>query len=379
MSEAVLDVFEPLGSDQTEGLAELIAEDPLDTQPYLVLGDLLQARSDPRGELIAIQHARLGAPGDPALVERELALLREQSESLLGSTLHAHKESLDLRWYCGFVEYARIDPPTFDGLSTGALVRALFDEMTGAFVRDLAVGRMLPEPGTSMPYYEDVIRVLGEVKPAALRSLILGSVPDVYEPPVPVAADLRELDASATERLERLVIHGGLVHLGTLDLPHLKELAIITTELSYQTLADLAASELPALERLNLWMGQTHIGTGTQYWKELEVILGGERFPRLRHLALQQLNNADAIVGLILRTPLVKQLRTLGLAMGTMSRDGAQQILEHADAVSHLGLLNLQDNYIPPSYQDRLRGVCRVVRLGIQQEHRGARLINLMR
>src|SRR5262245_58565359 len=49
-------------------LDEAIAADPYDTSAYAVYADWLQARGDPRGELIALQLAEDAKPGDSKLV-----------------------------------------------------------------------------------------------------------------------------------------------------------------------------------------------------------------------------------------------------------------------------------------------------------------------
>src|SRR4051812_37191067 len=65
-------------------LLEAIEADLDGTDAYLVFGDYLQTRGDPRGELIALQHARARRRGDGVLDEEEATLLGTHAGSLFG-------------------------------------------------------------------------------------------------------------------------------------------------------------------------------------------------------------------------------------------------------------------------------------------------------
>jgi uncharacterized protein (TIGR02996 family) len=87
---------------------------PDDPRAYLVYGDWLQAQHDPRGELVALQHAMQGEkePGRFLELRRaEQAIFKQHAGYLLGALLpELHRCKLE--WRLGFIHSARL---TFDG------------------------------------------------------------------------------------------------------------------------------------------------------------------------------------------------------------------------------------------------------------------------
>lgn len=105
---------------------------PGDTASYLVYADWLQQRGDPRGELIALQHAMHQERDTKtflAFKQREQALRFAHERAWLGDVTVACAHRLKLDWRLGFVEDARIaastypsEPPLAEVL--GALLRS---------------------------------------------------------------------------------------------------------------------------------------------------------------------------------------------------------------------------------------------------------------
>src|SRR5688500_12141686 len=104
-----------------------ISERPDDDAGYLVYGDFLQQRGDPRGELIALQHG-----ADEVAVERHLAKHRA---ALLGRL--ADQIGIEVEWHLGFVRRARIVVGREEDAI--ALVRIVADEAACRFLRRLEV------------------------------------------------------------------------------------------------------------------------------------------------------------------------------------------------------------------------------------------------
>lgn len=78
----------PVIAPRMPDLEARIREAPRDPAPYLVYADWLQAAGDPRGELIAIQHALLSVESLTALEElrrREEDLLARHQEQIFGA------------------------------------------------------------------------------------------------------------------------------------------------------------------------------------------------------------------------------------------------------------------------------------------------------
>ncbi|GAA1546043.1 STM4015 family protein [Streptomyces albidochromogenes] len=115
----------------------------------------------------------------------------------------------------------------------------------------------------------------------------------------------------------------------------------------------VGASRLPALERLELWLGVTHYG-GDATVADLAPLLSGAAAPRLRHLGVQNSEIQDEIAAAVASAPVVAQLDSLSLAMGTLSDTGAHALLD-GQPLTHLSSLDLHHHYLTEPVRQRLR------------------------
>ncbi|MET9875100.1 STM4015 family protein [Actinacidiphila glaucinigra] len=115
----------------------------------------------------------------------------------------------------------------------------------------------------------------------------------------------------------------------------------------------VAACELPALERLELWLGVQQYG-GDATVADLAPILAGGRFPALRHLGLQDSELQDEIAAAVASAPVVAQLETLSLSMGTLTDTGAEALLG-GQPLTHLKRLDLHHHFMSGAVTERLR------------------------
>ncbi|WP_112489727.1 STM4015 family protein [Streptomyces bacillaris] len=118
----------------------------------------------------------------------------------------------------------------------------------------------------------------------------------------------------------------------------------------------VAASELPALERLDLWFGSSWYGADATV-EDIGPVLAGGTFPRLRHLGLQNSELQDEIAAAVASAPVVAQLETLALSMGTLSDTGGEALL-NGQPLNHLTTLDLRHHYLTGPVLDRLRKAC---------------------
>ncbi|MGW5290373.1 STM4015 family protein [Streptomyces bacillaris] len=118
----------------------------------------------------------------------------------------------------------------------------------------------------------------------------------------------------------------------------------------------VAASELPALERLDLWFGSSWYGADATV-EDIGPVLSGGAFPRLRHLGLQNSELQDEIAAAVASAPVVAQLETLALSMGTLSDTGGEALL-NGQPLNHLTTLDLRHHYLTGPVLDRLRKAC---------------------
>lgn len=133
----------------------------------------------------------------------------------------------------------------------------------------------------------------------------------------------------------------------------LRKLVVETGGLPVSVVRGIAASELPALEHLDLWLGTSWYGADSEA-ADLEPILSGARLPRLRHLALRNSEIQDEIAAAVASAPVVARLEVLDLSMGTLGDEGATALLG-GQPLTHLKKLDLHHNYLSEPLGQRLR------------------------
>ncbi|MFF8103186.1 STM4015 family protein [Streptomyces sp. NPDC016640] len=133
----------------------------------------------------------------------------------------------------------------------------------------------------------------------------------------------------------------------------LRKLVVETGGLPVEVVRGVAASELPALEHLDLWLGTSWYGADSEV-TDLEPILSGARLPRLRHLALRNSEIQDEIAAAVAAAPVVARLEVLDLSMGTLGDDGATALLG-GQPLTHLKKLDLHHNYLSEALRQRIR------------------------
>ncbi|MFB8775204.1 STM4015 family protein [Streptomyces broussonetiae] len=120
-----------------------------------------------------------------------------------------------------------------------------------------------------------------------------------------------------------------------------------------QVVRALGECELPALEHLELWLGVQQYG-GDATVPDLAPVLAGGRFPALRHLGLQDSELQDEIAAAVASAPVVAQLESLSLSMGTLTDTGAEALLG-GQPLGHLKRLDLRHHFLSDAMTDRLR------------------------
>ncbi|MEW2544457.1 STM4015 family protein [Streptomyces sp. NPDC047002] len=153
--------------------------------------------------------------------------------------------------------------------------------------------------------------------------------------------------------LEEFGVRGGQeLGFDPVDHASLRALRIETGGLDGAVVRGIGASTLPALERLDLWLGVEDYG-GTTTVADLAPFLSGERFPALRHLALHNSELQDEIAVACASAPVVARLETLDLSMGTLGDTGAEALLA-GRPLTHLRRLDLSHHYISAALQERI-------------------------
>ena len=337
-----------MASQTNPELEARILADPDDLSAYLVYGDWLAERGDPRGELIAVQAKLKETPADATLQEREKKLLADNANTWLGDLAGKDEKDLAIRWRLGFIDSVRFGP-ALDAYEWSSLdfAEALGTALAlpGAhFIRELVFGSQ--ESDDYPASWQNCIDALVEHGvPKALRRLefVRGGYWDISSTELGDLSALYPLLAS----LRELAIEMGAMQLGSMVLPSLRSLEIVTGGLTRANLESIASAKWPNLERLSLCLGETDNDYGCDVQlDDVKMLLEKGDFGRLRHLGLANTNLADEIAAELPNTGILPQLETLDLSRGTFGEQGARAILENAAAYRHLKEIDLTHHYV---------------------------------
>ncbi|MCP2335678.1 STM4015 family protein [Actinomadura rupiterrae] len=122
-----------------------------------------------------------------------------------------------------------------------------------------------------------------------------------------------------------------------------------------QVVKAVAESDLPNLEHLDFWFGDENYNYGDEVRVgDLAPFLSGERFPALRRLGLENADFQDDIAAAVASAPVVAQLSSLSLAMGTLTDRGAELLLS-GQPLTHLESLDLHHHFLSDAMMQRVR------------------------
>ena len=150
---------------------------------------------------------------------------------------------------------------------------------------------------------------------------------------------------------------------------HLRTLCFEAGGLPGEVVRGVAASELPALEYLDTWLGVQEYG-GDATLADLAPILAGGRFPALRHLGLRNSEIQDEIAAAVAAAPVVAQLKSLDLSMGVLTDDGVAALLA-GQPLTHLTWLDLHHNFVTEQVAERVRAALEPSGVEVDLSERG--------
>jgi predicted DNA-binding WGR domain protein len=160
----------------------------------------------------------------------------------------------------------------------------------------------------------------------------------------------------AYPRLEELRVRGSNgLSFGTLKHKSLKALAVETGGLPVGVLREVCAAKLPALEHLELWLGEPNYGwDGTV--EDLKPLLSGKLFPKLRYLGLRDSAIANDVAAAVARAPVLKKVRVLDLSLGNLGDEGAKALLG-SPAVAKLEKLDIHHHFVSDEVVAQLKAL----------------------
>jgi hypothetical protein len=265
----------------------------------------------------------------------------------------------------------RIESDTYDAEEDWTEVFARFCaavDTTG--VRALIVGAWEDAYDTAPTAIIEALLAARDRLPA-LRALFLGDMTgEECEISWINQTDVSALLAGFPE-LEEFGVRGG-EDLGWTALRHerLRRLTVQTGGLPVAVVRGIGASDLPALEHLDLWLGTSWYGADSEA-ADLAPLLSGERLPRLRHLALRNSEIQDEVAAAVASAPVVARLEVLDLSMGTLSDEGASALLA-GQPLTHLKKLDLHHHFMSEALAERIRQTLEPAGVEIDLDRDGA-------
>ncbi|RFU42719.1 leucine-rich repeat domain-containing protein [Actinomadura logoneensis] len=230
--------------------------------------------------------------------------------------------------------------------SLGEVIEAFLASVDGTRVTALLLGHIEYEGPDGADTLADVADRL-----PALRALSLGHEQDFCG--MEATGDFTPV-LQRLPRLERLDVRGRYdLDLRPVRHEALRTLRVESCNLPPEVMRAIADSDLPALERLDVWLGVDGGDIEAADESDLGAVLTGERLPSLRALALENSGVQDEIAERIATAPVVTRLRRLSLARGTFSDRGAEALLT-GQPLTHLEHLDLHHHYLSDDMEERL-------------------------
>jgi hypothetical protein len=203
---------------------------------------------------------------------------------------------------------------------------------------------------------QDYFQGLIEHRLPALRALFVGDMTyEDCEMSWIIQTDYAPLLA-AYPKLEVLRIRGtNELKLPQLSLPNLRELAIESGGLPSEIVRTIGESTLPALKKLELWLGDEGYGFDGDLstYKELLAKIQPQR---LEYLGLRNSEISDQLAGYLAQQSWLGSLHTLDLSMGTLGDDGAKALLA-SQFVQGLKVLDVRHHYISEPVVEQLEAL----------------------
>lgn len=373
-----------------------LADDPA----YLVFADWLQAQGHPWGELVVLHHRAAIAPSPDertALEQAAAHLLEVHARAILGDPPRAEDE---LIWHLGFVRRARLVTPP-EPRDVLAAARSLLASPAARMLETLVLdprperfdttrdwGRSAenivdPWPGWDAlgPLVQERIPHLGFGGWPARAAAAYVRMPSFAALSRWLRTGVRKLELTGSSRQDR----------ERLKLPGLVELDLRYAEAAADDLEAIAASELPALERLAISLGGSSqcilddVYEPAEYDEDNE---GQGRYPAqytaddlqrlevhdveasVRAEALRRLLDAlpprvtdfgvpssaldGELLQAVVRHPRIPTLRRLDLSGCTLSDREVVILLEAHAALAQVGAIDLSRNRITSQYVGRI-------------------------
>ncbi len=239
-----------------------------------------------------------------------------------------------------------------------------FDDLFGQFLADAGSAGMRAlvigdwggtgEGNGSEPVVEALVSARDKLP--NLRALFLGEMTmDESEISWINQSDVSPL-FEAFPQLECLYIRGGEgLSLGRPRHQTLRELVIETGGMSGEIVREVTAAQLPALEHLELWLGDNAYGNDVGA-EDIAALLSDGPVAKLKYLGLRDDINADRTADLLAEKGVPPTVEVLDLSLGTLTDEGAIALAD-CEWIKSLKKLDIHFHYVSPAVVERLKGI----------------------
>lgn len=155
--------------------------------------------------------------------------------------------------------------------------------------------------------------------------------------------------------LREFTIRGYPGEMGVISMPHLERFTVECSGMTKKNLEQIFAANMPNLTHLELWLGTDDYGGQTKA-ADLEPLLSGHLFPKLKYLGLRNCDYADDLAQSVIKAPILDRVETLDMSYGTMGDDGGVALYQ-SDKVRKLKHLNLEHHFMSDWMVGRFIGV----------------------
>jgi uncharacterized protein (TIGR02996 family) len=337
-------------------LEQGIHDAPDDIAAWQVYADWLQSKGDPWGERLSLGLAHATAKGaEKTKLKKAIDKLDElHRETFMGKGLAKLLKNEDieqvakLEWKYGFVVGVRVAAPEFEweGTKPDAILRALIKSPVARFLQSIRIG-LIEWQGDEDSFDKGIDAISKSVPLLSMRELFVGDFEYGDETEISWT-DIGSVEPAllVMPNLRSLHVRGGGISLGkTLEHAKLETLLVETGGLPGDAVKAIGKCNLPNLIKMEVWFGQKNYGSGGNI-KQLAPLFTGEGVPKLRHLGLMNSEFEDEIAIALAKSPLLAQLETVSLSMGTLKDVGGQAIVAAADKFKHLKKLDLDHSYL---------------------------------
>lgn len=337
---------------------------PDDPSAWAVYGDWLAARGDARGELIQLELALEAGVSDPSLRRRYAQLMVDEQPKWIGEELRAVLDEPDttrvlgVEWRRGHLLYARIAERSLP--EAERLLAAVLRAPTAMLLERLELFVDHQYESEDAPQRE----LWSEVRLESLRELLIDgwTFRHAAEPPL---YDLGFDWQQTAPRMVDLRLRLPHLHLAAPRHARLRRLELsLRRGVELGPLYALTQAELPALEHLDLFLGES----STIDADELVPVVVGllrlvERCP-VRRLGLRACDRPALLLAAVREHPRsLASVERLSLGYGLLGDEHLPALTELLAALPGLRELDLRRNYLSANACSALRSAGRRVQL----------------